>query len=94
MPFIHQHLAQETSPPAVSGACHETSTSANTTVDMTASSSSEDMQRELHGTYSSQQDAADRITEEMGGKPDLIIGNYTDGNLVASLMASRLEVEC
>ncbi|CAN6464105.1 unnamed protein product [Victoria cruziana] len=37
-------------------------------------------------------DAADRITEEMGGKPDLIIGNYTDGNLVASLMASRLGV--
>ncbi|XP_031477791.1 sucrose synthase 7-like [Nymphaea colorata] len=37
-------------------------------------------------------DAADRIIGEMGGKPDLIIGNYTDGNLVASLMASRLGV--
>jgi sucrose synthase len=28
----------------------------------------------------------------MEGKPDLIIGNYTDGNLVASLMASKLGV--
>ena len=29
--------------------------------------------------------------EVMDGKPDLIIGNYTDGNLVASLMASKLD---
>lgn len=29
--------------------------------------------------------------EIMDGKPDLIIGNYTDGNLVASLMASKLD---
>lgn len=28
----------------------------------------------------------------MEGKPDLIIGNYTDGNLVASLMASKLGI--
>lgn len=28
----------------------------------------------------------------MDGKPDLIIGNYTDGNLVSSLMASKLGV--
>lgn len=28
----------------------------------------------------------------MEGKPDLIIGNYTDGNLVASLVASKLGV--
>lgn len=28
----------------------------------------------------------------MEGKPDLIIGNYTDGNLVASLMSSKLGV--
>lgn len=28
----------------------------------------------------------------MEGKPDLIIGNYTDGNLVSSLMASKLGV--
>lgn len=28
----------------------------------------------------------------MEGKPDLIIGNYTDGNLAASLMASKLGI--
>lgn len=28
----------------------------------------------------------------MDGKPDLIIGNYTDGNLVASLMANKLRI--
>jgi len=28
----------------------------------------------------------------MEGKPDLIIGNYTDGNLAASLMASKLRI--
>jgi hypothetical protein len=28
----------------------------------------------------------------MEGKPDLIIGNYTDGNLAASLMASKLKI--
>ena len=28
----------------------------------------------------------------MQGKPDLIIGNYSDGNIVASLMAHRLGV--
>lgn len=28
----------------------------------------------------------------MEGKPDLILGNYTDGNLVASLMARKLGV--
>ncbi|CDP01701.1 unnamed protein product [Coffea canephora] len=38
------------------------------------------------------QDASDKIIELMEGKPDLIIGNYTDGNLVASLMASKLGV--
>ena len=27
---------------------------------------------------------------ELGGKPDMIIGNYSDGNLVASLMSRRL----
>ncbi|CAI9110323.1 OLC1v1010326C1 [Oldenlandia corymbosa var. corymbosa] len=36
------------------------------------------------------QDAANKIIELMEGKPDLIIGNYTDGNLVASLMANKL----
>ncbi|KAL0357625.1 UNVERIFIED_CONTAM: Sucrose synthase 5 [Sesamum calycinum] len=38
------------------------------------------------------QDATAKILELMGGKPDLIIGNYTDGNLVASLVASKLGV--
>ncbi|KAG6423938.1 hypothetical protein SASPL_114346 [Salvia splendens] len=37
-------------------------------------------------------DASEKIVELMEGKPDLIIGNYTDGNLVASLVASKLGV--
>ncbi|KAL9261765.1 Sucrose synthase 6-like protein [Drosera capensis] len=36
------------------------------------------------------QDATAKALEIMAGKPNLIIGNYTDGNLVASLMANRL----
>ncbi|KAJ1390075.1 Sucrose synthase [Sesbania bispinosa] len=39
-----------------------------------------------------QWDASAKILELMEGKPDLIIGNYTDGNLVSSLMASKLGV--
>ncbi|QCD77989.1 sucrose synthase [Vigna unguiculata] len=38
------------------------------------------------------QDATAKIFSLMEGKPDLIIGNYTDGNLVASLMANRLKI--
>ncbi|KAL9425210.1 hypothetical protein AB3S75_032194 [Citrus x aurantiifolia] len=38
------------------------------------------------------QDATTMILEFLGGKPDLIIGNYSDGNLVASLMASKLGI--
>ncbi|KAL6603412.1 hypothetical protein ACP70R_043773 [Stipagrostis hirtigluma subsp. patula] len=38
------------------------------------------------------QDASAKILDILEGKPDLIIGNYTDGNLVASLMASKLGV--
>ncbi|KAL0341669.1 UNVERIFIED_CONTAM: Sucrose synthase 7 [Sesamum calycinum] len=38
------------------------------------------------------QDATAKILELMEGKPDLIIGNYTDGNLVASLVARKLGV--
>nr|GLL19001.1 sucrose synthase 7-like [Ipomoea trifida] len=38
------------------------------------------------------QDAADKIMEIMEVKPDLIIGNYSDGNLVASLMANKLGI--
>ncbi|KAL0441177.1 UNVERIFIED_CONTAM: Sucrose synthase 6 [Sesamum radiatum] len=37
-------------------------------------------------------DATAKILELMEGKPDLIIGNYTDGNLVASLVARKLGV--
>jgi sucrose synthase len=32
------------------------------------------------------------LPTELGGRPDLIIGNYSDGNLVASLLAPRLGV--
>ncbi|KAB2611950.1 sucrose synthase 5-like [Pyrus ussuriensis x Pyrus communis] len=38
------------------------------------------------------QDATAKILYLMEGKPDLIIGNYTDGNLVASLMANKLGI--
>ncbi|CAJ1970900.1 unnamed protein product [Sphenostylis stenocarpa] len=38
------------------------------------------------------QDATTKILEFMEGKPDLVIGNYTDGNLVASLMARKLGI--
>ncbi|KAF5201293.1 Sucrose synthase, partial [Thalictrum thalictroides] len=38
------------------------------------------------------QDAIAKILDHMDGRPDLVIGNYTDGNLVASLMASRLGI--
>lgn len=37
-------------------------------------------------------DAGREILEELGGRPDLIVGNYSDGNLVATLMADRLQV--
>lgn len=32
------------------------------------------------------------IRKEIGGRPDLLIGNYSDGNLVASLLSQRLGV--
>jgi sucrose synthase len=32
------------------------------------------------------------ILAELGGRPDLIVGNYSDGNLVASLLSQRLHV--
>lgn len=38
------------------------------------------------------QDVAQELTEELSGVPDFIIGNYTDGNLVASLLCHRLGV--
>jgi sucrose synthase len=37
-------------------------------------------------------DVARELSTELKGEPDLIIGNYTDGNLVASLLSHRLGV--
>ncbi|MGD8803689.1 MAG: sucrose synthase [Gammaproteobacteria bacterium] len=37
-------------------------------------------------------DAEHELLGELSGRPDLIIGNYSDGNLVASLMSRRLGV--
>ncbi|KAJ4828802.1 Sucrose synthase 6 [Turnera subulata] len=37
-------------------------------------------------------DVTTKILDIMEGKPDLIIGNYTDGNLAATLMANKLGV--
>ncbi|KAF6164794.1 hypothetical protein GIB67_002450 [Kingdonia uniflora] len=38
------------------------------------------------------EDVASEIARELQAKPDLIIGNYSDGNLVASLLAQKLGV--
>ena len=38
------------------------------------------------------EDSAQAITAELRGRPDLIIGNYSDGNLVASLLSDKLDV--
>nr|CAD1827289.1 unnamed protein product [Ananas comosus var. bracteatus] len=38
------------------------------------------------------EDVANEIAGELQAKPDLIIGNYSDGNLVASLLAHKLGV--
>jgi len=37
-------------------------------------------------------DAEKEILAELGGRPDLIIGNYSDGNLVASLLSRSLHI--
>ncbi len=37
-------------------------------------------------------DAGKELLSELGGRPDLIIGNYSDGNLVASLISHKLGV--
>lgn len=37
-------------------------------------------------------EAERELRAEMGGRPDFVIGNYSDGNLVASLLAERLGV--
>jgi sucrose synthase len=35
-------------------------------------------------------DAERELRAEIGGRPDMVIGNYSDGNLVASIMSRRL----
>lgn len=37
-------------------------------------------------------DAEKELLAELAGRPDLVIGNYSDGNLVATLLAHRLRV--
>ena len=37
-------------------------------------------------------DVKKELISELGGKPDLIIGNYSDGNLVASFLSQQLHV--
>ena len=37
-------------------------------------------------------DAAQAIQAQIGGRPDLLIGNYSDGNLVATLLSQQLGV--
>ncbi|WP_026735591.1 sucrose synthase [Fischerella sp. PCC 9605] len=37
-------------------------------------------------------DAEQELLTQLGGRPDLIIGNYSDGNLVAFLLTQRLNV--
>ena len=38
------------------------------------------------------EDAATELSSEFQGRPDLIIGNYSDGNLVASLLSDKMDV--
>jgi sucrose synthase len=38
------------------------------------------------------QDAKQELLAELGGQPDLIVGNYSDGNLVASLLSQDLGI--
>lgn len=38
------------------------------------------------------QDVANELAIELQTKPDFIIGNYSDGNIVASLLAHKLGV--
>jgi len=38
------------------------------------------------------QDAERELRAELDGKPDMVIGNYSDGNLVASLLSARFGV--
>ncbi|WP_455208433.1 sucrose synthase [Kaarinaea lacus] len=38
------------------------------------------------------EEVASELLAELGGRPDLIVGNYSDGNLVATLLAHKLQV--
>jgi sucrose synthase len=38
------------------------------------------------------EDAATELLSEFQGRPDLVIGNYSDGNLVASLLSDKFDV--
>jgi len=38
------------------------------------------------------EDASTELMSEFRGRPDLVIGNYSDGNLVASLLADKFDV--
>ncbi|XP_004287544.1 PREDICTED: sucrose synthase-like [Fragaria vesca subsp. vesca] len=38
------------------------------------------------------EDVATELLKEFQGKPDLIVGNYSDGNIVASLLAHKFDV--
>jgi len=38
------------------------------------------------------EDVEREVVAELGGRPDLVVGNYSDGNLVATLLARRLGV--
>ena len=38
------------------------------------------------------EDAAAELSSEFQGRPDLIVGNYSDGNLVATLLSDRFDV--
>ncbi|OIW18772.1 hypothetical protein TanjilG_13524 [Lupinus angustifolius] len=38
------------------------------------------------------EDVVQELAKELQGKPDLIVGNYSDGNIVASLLAHKLGV--
>ena len=38
------------------------------------------------------EDVAKELIAELGGRPDLIVGNYSDGNLVASILSHNLGV--
>ena len=37
-------------------------------------------------------DVVNEMLAELGGRPDLIVGNYSDGNLVATMLAHNLQV--